>query len=265
MAILKDTLKDLFHLAYDDVSNVYKTLFLTTNKGTDEIVHSLQEKTTSIGDTVVTKQYNIPGYQNHKIQIDSILAFLPYGFMCSVIDKKGDFIFVEYKEDKVWIPIDSVTTIIEDVIPDRMIPEGATLQVSEKFSVAVRLSINDIFSMGQLGMSLQNVEYVWYRLTRGGMSFDWPKNIRPRQAGRWSSILRKQSSMYVGVVPMSGVVLECYNEKNQAQIFFVETVTPEEKIIVSGIEAESGQFSYFVDFSTICTPKVETVSYICQK
>lgn len=264
MKVFKNTVKDLFQSAYTDIFGRKQTTTVLSQENNDGTEKKAQS-TVLPGDVVVTVFSSVPGYYSPKIKIDSIVAFLPYGYGCNVIDCKDAFVLVPFQKDEVWVSVDAVTKSIQDVHPDYALSKNTSIDISPHFTTALRVAINDIFSMGQLEMSLQNVEYVWYRLKKMNISFSWPDNMRPRQAGRWSSILRQQSSMYVGTVPMSGVVLECYDSNNTPQIFFVESVTPDEEIVVSGIEAKTGKFYYHVDVATIFSPKPETLQFICNK
>ena len=266
MTVIKDTVKELFQLAYGDIFGApHTSINHVEEKNNAAVTKKKIQETILPGDTVITIFNTVPGYYSPKIQIDSIVTFLPYGHECRIVDCKDDFIMVAYQKTDVWLHKDSVTKNIEIVVPDYAMPKNTSSEVSDAFTTAIRFAINDIFSMGRLGMLLQNVEYVWYRMERNNVVFPWPKSMRPRQAGRWSSILSQKNSMYVGTVPMSGVVLECYDIDNSPQIFFVEAVTPDEQILVSGIETKSGKFYHFVDFTTIITPKDETLKFICNK
>ena len=73
--------------------------------------------------------------------------------------------------------------------------------------------------------------------------FSWPP-LRPRTPGRWSEILRPESTVHVSAVPMTGSIMEYNDTTRTAQLWYVEAVAPDESVTISGfVGDDTGLFT----------------------
>jgi surface antigen len=106
----------------------------------------------------------------------------------------------------------------------------------------VRKFISDVFSGSALLLPLQAEEYVTFKIKKNNKEISWDET-RPRLAGNWQNLLKGVHGVSIGISPKTGSIME-WNKEGKGYLFYVEKVSPEENLTVSGVGCiEEGMFS----------------------
>ena len=163
---------------------------------------------------------------------DGVVERLPYAASFRIISSQGKWLKVDHHNTVGWIHEDNVTRSRQEITP-RLIYEEK--YGSEHVStLLLRASIDDQFHAAALSFSLQDVEYVTYKLLAQGQCIVWPP-VRPRIAGTWQRILKGVQGIHLGIAPKKGSVIEYIKENNTGHVAFVESVYPDDSITISEV------------------------------
>lgn len=173
-----------------------------------------------------------PCYLRPGQALDTMIGTLPYGAAVTVVSRREGWLQIRNEAVEGWVEAVMLTPDEAAVFPSFVIEEQYDVDHPE--TLKLRTYINDEFGGGIARTALLSCEYVWYQLLRAGRDFSWPLS-RPRTAGRWAEILQGAPTAHVGSVPLTGGVMEYLDEANQAQLFYVTAVRPDEAVVVSGI------------------------------
>lgn len=183
---------------------------------------------------------NTKVWQHPYVSFDGIVKSLPFGAPVLTGEKKNRFVHVLDEKLSGWVLADNLSDFIEKITPS--FEDGHTYLSDSIETVLVRKSIDDLFAGSELLLPLQSEEYVAFRIKQGNKSIEW-NDSRPRLAGNWQNILKGVHGVSIGITPKTGSVME-WNGEDKGYLFYVEKVSPEEGLVVSGVGyGEEGQFS----------------------
>jgi len=178
--------------------------------------------------------------QTPQKKFDSLRGAFKYGDAVKVLQQKDNWSFVENSTTQGWVVTQYLTEDAMDVFPD--LQPGEVYEADNQETKKLRLYINDSLLGGDLRLALKSSEYIFYRLQRTGIHVQWPFE-RPRLPGTWHTILSGKQGVSIGIEPKTGSVLEYVGSEGEPSLAYVETVTPREDILLSGIyEHETGLF-----------------------
>lgn len=170
---------------------------------------------------------------------DSVIANIPYGSMLTVFQKQNRWYQVEYRGHSGWILKDTVTA--GEIYPQFLL--GKYYDAKNIETIKLRSIIHDEFYGGLLDIALEDVEYATYKLLRKGKFLPW-SDVRPRVSGSWRALLRGALGVHIGIAPKADSVMEVVSDEAVGHVSYVESVFPDESIIVSEIGfPEEGMYS----------------------
>lgn len=182
-----------------------------------------------------------PCYLRPAVVRDTVLGIFSYATTVEVVAEKENWVHITTSELEGWTERLHLTSRRSDVLPT-FIPDEI-YDANHPETMKLRTYITDEFGVESLGLPALNCEYVWYRMLQNNTEFYWPP-LRPRTPGRWREILRPEPSVHVSKVPMTGAIAEYTDTAGVAQLYFIETVTPEESVTVTGFTgADAGQYT----------------------
>lgn len=165
------------------------------------------------------------------LEYDGRLTTVHYGDAVQVHSYSGRYARVMVRGWEGWVLKDALAHDRTAVWPQ--LYEGRRYFADTPDTIAIRLHIADTFLCGALLLPLQAAEYVTYRLLQDRRQIAWPKE-RPRDAGEWQRILRGCAGVHIGIRPLAGALME-YRDGGQGVLGFVESVAPDESIVVSTV------------------------------
>jgi hypothetical protein len=161
---------------------------------------------------------------------DGVIARLPYGQTVSVGGASGRFWRVTAGSVAGWVLKDACTTVRTLVYPE--LTTGVVYSAIHSETEAIRRLLEDAFAAAELALPLQPEEFVTYRLRLSQQRISWGSE-RPRIAGTWHTLLRGRPSIHVGVTPRTHAVMEWLSSEGEGQLAYVESVTPDETLLIS--------------------------------
>ena len=170
--------------------------------------------------------------QRPVLAFDTIVDLVSYGDEVVVDNLEGSFAHISYHEQSGWVPIDTVTTIKSEIFPHFTV--GEIYDATHGETIKVRQWLTDEFLGDALHLPLTGVEYVAYTISQKHPTFTWP-TVRPRTAGIWQTILRGQLGVQINVEPRTGAVMEYFTADRTGVVAVVETVKPDNALLVSMI------------------------------
>lgn len=174
---------------------------------------------------------------------DVAIHAVPYGSLVAVVQYQGRWAYVETANGAGWMLKDQLTPHVADVYPSFL--SGAVYHAQHPSTVKLRACLQDEFFGGAAGLPLTAAEYVTYRWWQTNRVIAWP-STRPRQPGRWQSLLRGNSSVYLGIVPKTGAVMEWTGDE-LGHLAYVEAVFPDERIRLSMVgQTVEGEYTELV-------------------
>lgn len=220
-------------LVSDEHVGVVEEEPISSFKKIEEVIKT-HESSVSIGGEKNTVMYaggaDIPVYKNPTKEFDAVIATLGYGDMVMVLEQKGRWAHIVYKELNGWALREDLVDRAAHVYPRFVI--GEPNNEDDPNAVRVRAIIGDTFGGGKGELPLQAGEYILYRLYRKGLHIEWP-DIRPRTPGAWHTILKGKGGVHSGVTPKTGAIMEYMITEDLGHVAFVEAVFPDETINIS--------------------------------
>lgn len=187
------------------------------------------------------KSLSAPIYSLPTKTFDGVILVLTYGEAFIIQNRQGNWLQIVTGEISGWIAADDTTDSLAALEPK--FAAGTQYAATSQVTEALRTLIQDSFYARELGSTLQNVEYVSYKLQQKNRSILWPKT-RPRIAGTWQRILRGERGIHLGVSPKTESVMEYTLEDATGHVAFVESVFPDGSITISEVGYPSeGVFS----------------------
>lgn len=181
-----------------------------------------------------------PCYLRPALVKDTVLGVFGYATKVKVVAQQADWVRITDGDIEGWTECSHLTQKETDVLPTFEV--GAVYDADHPETLKLRTYISDEFGVVFLHTAALNSEYVWFKMLQQRTHFSWPP-LRPRTPGRWSEILRPEPSVHISAVPLTGSIMEYMDKKNVAQLYFVESVTPEEAVTVNGFTgADNGEF-----------------------
>ncbi|MCA9365792.1 hypothetical protein KC723_02765 [Candidatus Kaiserbacteria bacterium] len=174
-------------------------------------------------------------YARPVLAFDSVLGYFKYATKISAGKQEGKWIQVSDGNLEGWVLTEFLTDSLLDVMPEFL--DGVVYEATHPQVKKLRTYIDDSFAADVLVLPLQDVEYVTYRLIKGGRKIAWPPK-RPRLAGTWKNILRGVSGVHIGIYPNTKSVMEFVSEEGVSGVGYVESVHPDESIVVSGVDTK---------------------------
>lgn len=163
---------------------------------------------------------------------DGVVGRLPYGQAVSVGQASGRFCLITTGEVSGWILKDSCTFSRTDIFP--IFHVGTSYYSSARVTQAIRMFLQDEFAAAPLLLPLQPEEYVTYRIKEASFTIPWGP-ARPRLAGEWHTLLRGRARVHVGVEARTHSLLEWNDADGNGRLAYVESVSPDEEIVISYI------------------------------
>ena len=200
---------------------------IQTNGNPADIRHD----TLTTGQDVFVLYPDTPCYLRPALVRDTMLGTFAYAATVKVVATQEQWVRIANNDLEGWTERAHLTAKQSDVSPT--FASGVVYDADDLETLKLRTWIKDEFGLASLHVPLLNCEYVWYQMLVHRTVFAWPP-LRPRTPGRWSEILRPEPSVLISVVPMTGSIIEYTDEQRVAQLWYVEAVTPEEAITVSG-------------------------------
>lgn len=177
---------------------------------------------------------------------DTKLRDIIYGEVVTVLTREGDFLKVTAKDSSGWVHIQGLTFDKHDITPS-FVPEHVYGKDSLE-TKKVRLWLQDECSGGLLGLPLQGVEFILYQLFSRKIVIDW-MDFKPRTPGTWQVFLKGRIRVHMSVDPKTGSVMEYFKDDNIGVLAFVESVHPDQSIIVRSVGIEKDG-EYRIDILT---------------
>lgn len=202
-------------------------------------IYEILKTPTSIQNSVVgyvkgTRMYvgntAVPIYRNPTIAFDTCIRTMPYGEMVTMLEPRGRFYKIIWKEIEGWVLRDDLVENAVQVYPTFVI--GEEQSVDHPNTARVRTVLGDIFGLQRSNFPLQAGEYVLYQLWKKGIYITW-NEVRPRVPGLWHKILKGTHGVHIGVVPKSGSIMEYMLHDDIGHLAYVEAVFPDETITLS--------------------------------
>lgn len=169
------------------------------------------------------------------ILFDGVLQRVPYATPVYLQNKQNRWAQVSVGNNTGWILRDVLCTTLKPVVFE--VNKSYPLDSTE--TLTVRAAINDEFSGAMLGVPLQDVEYVYYRLYLLNKKIEWD-NERPRLAGRWHQILKGNSVVHIDIQPTENSLIEYADDDGIGHLAFVDLVLPDKSLVVSTIDNRFG-------------------------
>lgn len=163
---------------------------------------------------------------------DGVLGELPYGAAFEIIGSQGKWLQIEHNQVRGWIHLDDVVRNKSNIEPQ--FTKGEIYTHDHADTVKLRTMIDDSFYASQFDLSLQDVEFVTYKLSVQNRTIPWPSE-RPRIAGTWQRILKGVKGVHLGVAPKTDAIMEYINADNTGHVAYVEAVYPDGSIFISEI------------------------------
>ena len=189
----------------------------------------------TVGQDVFVTFPDTPCYLRPALVRDTILGTFAYAESVQVVADKGQWIQVSGDRLEGWTERGHLCADSKDVLPTFVTNESYDANHPETHKL--RTWIKDEFAAAMLGLPALNSEYVWFRMLQNRTVFTWPP-LRPRTPGRWSELLRPEPSVHVSAVPLTGSIMEYTDQAKVAQLWYVEAVTPEEAVSISGFAGD---------------------------
>ena len=193
----------------------------------------------SAGQDVYIAYPDTPCYLRPAIVRDTVLGVFDYADLVRVVATQDHWVRVANDTLEGWTERTHLTTSRNDVQPT--FSSGEVYDADDPETLKLRTWIRDEFGVAALRLPALNCEYVWFQMMQKQSVFNWPP-LRPRTPGRWSELLRPESSVLVSAVPMTGSIMEYDDEQKTAELWYVESVTPEESVTISGFTGEDKGF-----------------------
>ncbi len=203
-------------------------LKLTEQIFNDEVVMYVREATVNI--------FLVPQWQ-----FDSVIAKLRYGEAVVTLCRSEQFTEVRYGDVRGYIETKQLTSDYASIFPS--LSAGKVYLATDKVTKGIRQILQDEFFAENLYLPLLNVEYVSYQLRLQNKQVPWGTK-RPRTAGTWQVILRGLRTVRIGVVPKTNAIMEYQTLAGQAKIAWVESVSPEETLLICEVGAQkAGEYT----------------------
>lgn len=173
-----------------------------------------------------------PIFRNPAMEFDGVMTRMPYGSMVMVLEGKGRWARVAYKNTEGWVLRDELLDRSAYVYPDFTV--GVANESDDPNTLRVRACIGDEFGGGVAELPLHASEYILYRLGKKGVSVPWTL-VRPRVEGSWHTLLKGAPNVHIGVQPCAGCVMEYEQPDGSGHVVYVEAVFPDETISLSEV------------------------------
>lgn len=174
-------------------------------------------------------------YMNPSYEVDMKICVVPFGAELHAEDTASGWVKVQYNKYVGWVSMRTLTSTKEDIEPS--FESGDSVRSDTSNTRLVRYSIKDEFGAASISTHLLDIEYVYFRLTRGGRAPNWPTD-RPRLAGTWQHLLRGKRGVHMNVRPMTDSVIEFENPQGVKNSAYVTSVAPDQRIKIEGIYGE---------------------------
>lgn len=168
--------------------------------------------------------------QTPQKKFDTLRGIFSYGDAVRVMQQKNNWSFVEHADLRGWVDTRGLETDVAAVLPH--FTKNSAYTAAEENTMKLRAFLQDALLGGELKLPLQSVEYIHYRLKKTGTKPHWPLE-RPRLPGNWQHILRGKRGVEIGLEPKTGSVLECNGCQENEFLAYVESVTPDDTIVIS--------------------------------
>jgi hypothetical protein len=165
-------------------------------------------------------------------KFDSVRGELYYGESVKVLQQRESWSFVETSNTKGWVETRHLIDNPHEIFPELV--QGDMCSADNPEVKKLRRYVKDEMLGEELGLALQPSEYILYRLKRLGVNVSWPLE-RPRLPGSWQSILRDKRGVSLSLEPKTGSILECAGGEKQQFLAYVESVTPDQTIVLSSV------------------------------
>ncbi len=172
----------------------------------------------------------VPVYKNPTIEFDAQVAKIPYGEMVMMLEVRGRFYRVVWRDVEGWVVREDLVDRAARVYPEFVLGQGNS--VDHPNTARVRTALGDTFGLSFSEFDLQAGEYVLYRLWKKGVTIAWP-DIKPRVPGLWHKILRGVPGVHMGVLPKVGGIMEYMVTSEIGHVAYVEAVFPDDTIALS--------------------------------
>lgn len=171
-------------------------------------------------------------WQEPTTAFDSVVAHIPYGALVMILEQRGRWSRIVYREIAGWVLRDELIDRAAYVYPEFSIgvPNGA----EDPNTLRLRAVIEDEFNGGAAELPLQSSEYVWYRLCRKNVHLAWPAQ-RPRTEGTWHTVLKGLENVHIGIQPKVGAVMEYSTDEGIGHLAYVEAVFPDDTLSISEV------------------------------
>lgn len=201
----------------------------------------LPEKATKESDTltvsVVAEQAHL--FLEPVASFDSVIASVPYGTALTVYQAMNRWYRTVYRGHSGWVLKDAVTS--DNIYPQFRL--GQYYDAKNIETIKLRSFIHDEFNGGLIEAPLEDAEYVTYRLRQKAKVLPWGE-VRPRVSGSWKQLLRGAPGVHIGILPRAESVMETVDDNGSGLLSYVESVFPDDSIIVSEIGfPEEGRYS----------------------
>ncbi len=178
------------------------------------------------------------------IDFDMVSARLPYGQALRVLALSGRFVEVIAGNRSGYVLKDEVNRTMTDIWPTYQ--KGQIYDAEHPVTGLIRSVCADEFLARELQLPLQAGEYISMRLRKDNMFIPWDES-RPRLPGRIHHLLRGKVGVYIGVVAKTDSIMEWQNEDGEGRLTYVESVLPDDTIMVSGIGlAVAGEYTELI-------------------
>jgi hypothetical protein len=165
-------------------------------------------------------------------KFDSMRGELGYGESVKVLQQRESWSFVETSNTNGWVETKYLSDNPHEIFPDFL--HDTVYEADDSQVQKLRQCLRDELLGDELGLSLQPSEYILYRLKRLEVNISWPME-RPRLPGSWQSLLRDKRGVSLSLEPKTGSILECAGGEQQQLLAYVESVTPDNSIVISSV------------------------------
>lgn len=194
-----------------------------------------EKQVTAVSPIMYVASPKVTVYARPVLAFDSVLGSFKYATKVSAGKQEGKWIQASDGHIDGWVLAELLTDSPENVFPNFI--DGVVYEASHPQVEKLRTYISDHFATEVLVLPMQDVEYVTYRLIKGGRKIAWPPK-RPRPAGTWQTILKGVSGVHMGIHPNTKSVMEFVSEEDVPSVAYVESVHPDESIVVSGVDTK---------------------------
>lgn len=255
MNILLEVAKDLVHFVFVELFGwraagsgfrdgknffavVASTPLITPPRESSKLLPSRSTKEISLGTvSVVAETAHL--FLEPVASFDGVVTEVPYGTMLNVYQAENRWYKTEYRGHYGWVLKDAVTS--DNIYPQFRL--GHYYDSKNNETMKLRSVIRDEFNGGLIEAPLQDVEYVTYKLRRKAKLLPWGEE-RPRVSGNWKQLLRGAPGVHIGILPKVDSIMEVVGDDAQGFVSYVDTVLPDDSIIVSEIGfSEEGMYS----------------------